>query len=271
MLLTRAPHPVLRPFVRTVWAIDALDPSAPCAERERVLPTGLMHLVFRLSDVPLRLFDNISDFTGHSLGFTMVGGARSSSYIRDTSVPSASVGALLNPGASEPLFGVTSDELAERHTPLDELWGGLAAEVRERLLEAESLNHQLGLFENLLMTRLPRVQGLHPAVADALEQFTRTSSVQEVVKRTGYSHRRFIELFTKAVGITPKLYTRVQRFQRVIELAAFRPSASMLDLALEAGYSDQPHFTRQFKEFSGMAPGEYLRLAPSSPNHLPLR
>ncbi len=270
MLLTRAPHPVLRPFVRTVWAIDALD-SAPCAERERVLPTGLMHLVFRLSDVPLRLFDNICDFTGHSLGFTIVGGARSSSYIRDTSVPSASVGAQLNPGAAELLFGAPADELAERHTSLDELWGSLAGEILERLVTADSLDQQLDIFENFLMSKLPRVHGLHPAVADALEQFTRTSSVHEVVKRTGYSHRRFIELFTQAVGITPKLYTRVQRFQRVIEMATFSPSASLLDLALEAGYSDQPHFTRQFKEFSGMAPGEYLRLVPSSPNHLPLR
>lgn len=270
MLLMRTPRQILRPFVKTLWAMDATSPRSVVA-RERILPTGMMHLVFRLSNDPLRLFDDVNDSTGYTIGHAIVGGARSASYVRDISRPSASVGAQLLPGASELLFGVPADELAERHTSLDELWGGSsAAETRGRLFEPASPEQRLDLFESLLAARLPRLHGLHPAVAHALEQFTNRDDVSEVVRQTGYSHRRFIELFRRAVGLTPKLYCRVHRFQRVVESIAARSSESWVDLALSAGYSDQPHFTRQFREFAGVTPSEYDELSPLSPNHVPI-
>ncbi len=97
-----------------------------------------------------------------------------------------------------------------------------------------------------------------------------TTDVGEVVRQTGYSHRRFIELFCRAVGLTPKLYCQVLRFQRGVEMTAAKHSTSWVDVALLAGYSDQPHFNRQFREFAGVTPGEYEELSPLSPNHVPI-
>jgi AraC-like DNA-binding protein len=270
MLLTRAPRPALRPFVKTLWAMDQ-SPSTPSAiaDRERVLPTGMMHLAIRLSN-PLFLFDHVNDCTKREVGYAIVGGARGTYYVRDISEPASSVGAQLFPGASEFLFGVSADELAGRHTPLEELWGHSAVEIRERLLERSSLEGRLDIFESLLVARLPRVHGLHPAVAHALERFTTTAGVLEVVRETGYSHRRFIALFNRAVGLTPKLYCRILRFQRVVELTATKQSASRVDVALDVGYSDQPHFNRQFREFAGVTPSEYDELSPLFPNHVPI-
>lgn len=271
MLLTRPPRPILRPFVKTLWAIDrSTSPFSVVADRERVLPTGTMHLVIRLSNHKLGLFDDVSNCTKREIGYAIVGGARSTYYVRDISEPASSVGAQLLPGASELLFDVPADELAGRHTPLDDLWGHSAAESRERLLEGGSLERRLDIFESLLVARLPRVHGLHPVVAHALERFTTTADVREVVRQTGYSHRRFIALFSRAVGLTPKLYCRVLRFQRVVELTAASQSASRVDVALAAGYSDQPHFNRQFREFAGVTPSEYDELSPMSPNHVPI-
>jgi AraC-like DNA-binding protein len=271
MLLTREPRPILRPFVKTLWAMDqSTSPLSLLADRERVLPTGTMHLAIRLSNHPLRLFDDVNDCTKREIGYAIVGGARETYYVRDISEPASSVGAQLLPGASVLLFGVSADELAGRHTPLEDLWGHSAVEIRERLLEGGSLERQLDIFESLLVARLPRLRGLHPAVAHALERFPTTADVREVVRQTGYSHRRFIELFSRAVGLTPKLYCRVLRFQRVVELVAAKQSGSRVDVALAAGYSDQPHFSRQFREFAGVTPSEYDELSPLSPNHVPI-
>jgi len=271
MLLTRPPRPILRPLVKTLWAID--EPTSPYSEfadRERVLPTGTMHLAIRVSDHPLRLFDDLHERTKREMGYAIVGGARSTFYVRDISGPTSSVGAQLLPGASELLFGVPADELAGRHTPLEDLWGQSAVTIRERLLEGGSLERRLDIFESLLVARLPRIHGLHPAVAHALEQFTTTADVREVVRQTGYSHRRFIALFQRAVGLTPKLYCRVLRFQHGLELTAAEQSPSRVDVAIIAGYSDQPHFNRQFREFAGLTPSEYNEISPSSPNHVPI-
>jgi AraC-like DNA-binding protein len=246
------------------------QPASPVADRERVLPTGTMHLVIRLSDKPLVLFDDVAGCTSRDAGHAIIGGARSTYYVRDISEPASSVGAQLLPGASEILFGLPADELSGRHTLLEDLWGRSAVEARERLHEGDSPERRLDIFESLLAARLPRVYGLHPAVAHALERFMTTTDVRKVVRETGYSHRRFIALFNRAVGLTPKLFCRILRFQRVMELTAAKQPASRVDVALVAGYCDQSHFNRQFREFAGVTPGEYDEISPPSLNHVPV-
>jgi AraC-like DNA-binding protein len=271
MLLKRYPTPSLRPFVKSLWVADQTNVPRPAElNREHVLPTGEMHLVFRLSDHPLRIFDGDEDATGHVLGCAVVGGARSTFYVRDISKPSCAVGAQLLPGAARLLFGAPADELAERHTPLDDLWVHSATSAREQLIEAGSPERRLDVLESLLAARLPAVRGLHPAVAQALEQFWTTSDVRKVVGASGYSHRQFIALFRRAVGLTPKLYCRVLRFQEALERVAVDPSASLVELAIDAGYSDQPHFTREFREFAGVTPEQYRQVSPTSSHHVPV-
>jgi transcriptional regulator GlxA family with amidase domain len=168
------------------------------------------------------------------------------------------------------LFGVPAGELAGRHTPLQDLWGPSAVEARERLSEAGGLQRKLDVFEALLAARLPTVRGLHPAVAQALERFTTTADVRQAVKESGYSHRRFIALFQRGLGLTPKLYCRVLRFQEALEQVAAHTAASLVEVALDVGYSDQAHFNREFREFAGVSPGEYRELAPAFPHHVPI-
>ena len=271
MLRTRAPVSGLRPFVKTLWASDGIaDATSPGWERERVLPTGGMHLVFRLSEHPLRVYDGADDLEGREIGLAIVGGSRSSYYLRDVSQPVLSVGAAFHPGAAGLLLGVPADELAERHTPLDELWGRAAADAREHLALAGPIERQLDAFEALLAARLPWVRGLHPAVAGALERLGEGGGLRTAVEQSGYSQRRFIELFRRAVGLSPKRYCRVVRFQSALARVAARRAASWVDVALAAGYSDQPHFNRDFREFSGISPGRYRELGPRLPQHVPI-
>jgi AraC-like DNA-binding protein len=228
-----------------------------------------MHVVFRLGDDPLRLFRDAEDTRGGIVGDALVGGARASYYIRESSGALYSVGAQLRPGAAQALFGVPADELAERHTSLGDLWGQTATSIRDRLSETDSSESRLDLLEAILAAKLPAVRGLHPAVAGALDQFSQMSSVQDVVRQSGYSHRTFISLFTRSVGLTPKRYCRVLRFRRALEQASARHPA-LIDLAGAAGYSDQAHFTREFREFAGVTPGEYRRASPRFLHHVPV-
>jgi AraC-like DNA-binding protein len=129
----------------------------------------------------------------------------------------------------------------------------------------------LDTFESVLASRLPRVRGLHPAVAMALARFHEGTAVADVVADSGYSHRRFLEVFREAAGLAPKVYCRVRRFQRALRRMASPSPLTWADLALESGFSDQAHFNREFLLLAGVTPGEYRKIAPSSPNHLPLK
>lgn len=271
MRIKRLPIPALRPFVAQVWAGDS--PAGGTYEqpaREHVLPTGMMHLVFRLTDSPLRILGAANDRRPQRIGGAMVGGARSRFYVRESAAPSCSVGAVLRPGAAMLLFGVSADELAERHTPLEELWGASAGGMRERLLETGSAEKRLAVLEAMLAARLPRGRSLHPAIAAVLDEMDSLPSIEAAVQRSGISHRSFIAHFRRIVGVGPKTYRRVLRFQRALQFLRQGKPFSLASLATEAGYSDQAHFNREFLEFAGVTPKTYQILSPCEANHLPV-
>jgi AraC-like DNA-binding protein len=262
-MLRRAPRRELSPFIATLWASHG---EAAAGDRELVLPTGAMHLVIRL-DHPLRIFDRPDAAAPRTIGLAIIGGARAAPYVRDVSQPACSVGVQLRPGVVDLLLGAPARELAGRHTLLDDVWGQPAAELRERLALAPGPTERLDLLEAALLARLPRVRGVHPAIAHALARFATSDDVAAVVDDVGYSHRRFIAVFRDAVGLTPKLYCRVQRLQRAIARIGSR---SLAEVAVGAGYSDQAHLSREFRDLAGVSPGEYRALAPAATNHVPL-
>lgn len=268
--IRRAPVPRLRPFVTTLWAV-ASGRSSPGA-RERVLPSGTMHLVVRIGGEPLVLFDDASGGGPRCIGTAVVGGARSSHYVRDVSAPTRSVGVELAPGAAGLLFAGSATELAERHTSLDDLWGADAERLRDRVASAASLEGALDVLESVLMQRLPRVRGVHPAIARALDSMASASDrVGPAVAASGLSHRAFIERFRGEVGLAPKQFARARRLARAT--AALGSERSLAAVALVTGFSDQAHMTREFADMAGVSPAEvrasgatrHVACAPSNP------
>lgn len=267
-MLQREAPPALRPFVGMLWASEPV--AGRPTLRERVLPTGRMHLVFRSSTAPLKILDGPQDRLGSTFGHAVVGGARADPYLREVPPGGASVGAELRAGAGMALFGAPADALAARHTSLESLWGAGAMRARDRIFSAPDPARQLDVFAGILAARLPRVHGLHPAVARALVGFRESPNVDAMVAASGYSHRHFIAVFERETGLTPKRFCRLQRFRKLLAQAAAHPALSWTELALAGGYSDQSHFNREFQAFAGITPSEYRRAAPRYPHHVPL-
>lgn len=280
----------LRPYIRAIWytgyaksgyagsghARSHAYGASASITRERVLPTATMSLAFRLTDEPLRLFDSVAEPRGHTVGHAVVGGVRSRYYVRDISGSISSVGAQLNPGAAAAMLGVPAGALAERHTRLDDLWGPLAEQIRERLALAGTPECTLALFESMLIARLATrhaaraTDALHPVIVHALARIPTAHDIDSVVAETGYSHRRFIALFRNAVGLTPKLYSRIVRFQAAIDRLAVPGERAGARIATDSGFSDQSHWIREFGTFAGVTPGAYARIAPVHKNHVPI-
>jgi AraC-like DNA-binding protein len=263
------PSPALKPFVSQLWVSRS---TAGGGVREHVLPTGQMHLVFRLDGPALRIFKHTGDTTGDVIREPVFGGLRTSYYAKEVGAPVLAVGVQLLPGAAQALFGVSAAELAGRHTPLSELWGARqAASVFDQLASAAGPGEQLAILQALLAARLPRVHGMHPAVAQVLAGARYDWRVDELVKESSYSHRGFIELFRQATGCSPKRYARLLRFQALLAALRAAPGKPLGELALDAGYSDQAHMNREFREFAGVTPQQYRQLAPDAANHVLLR
>jgi len=224
-----------------------------------------MHVVLRLDDEPVRVWSEGGREL--ELGTAVIGGIRSSYYVKDAR-PARTVGAQLHAAAALPLLGVPADELAERHTRLDDVWGAAVASLRAQLRETRSPEAALGCFEAALQARLPRLRAVHPAIAYALARFDELTDVGCVVADAGLSHRRFLTLFQEAVGLAPKRYCRVLRFQRAINGVVAGQPLSVV--AIDAGYSDQAHLTREFQALAGVSPGAYRHICPERDHHVPV-
>jgi AraC-like DNA-binding protein len=183
-----------------------------------------------------------------------------------------------------------ASEISSGTFSLDDLWPGDTELIRERLISAlDSPSHLsprsnmhsnadqdrpiatlFSILENALLAQLARPLVLHPAVAFAVRSLAGACRVSEVVDRVGLSSRRFIEVFHHQIGLTPKVFQRVCRFQRALRTLHNGAAPDLADLALNCGYYDQPHFINDFRTFSGMTPLEYLTVATPHLNHVPL-
>ena len=117
------------------------------------------------------------------------------------------------------------------------------------------------MLEHALLSRLREGVEKHYALSAALEMFGRNQGgpiVREAAKYLGLSQRRFIQVFKTEVGLTPKLFSRIQRFQQTRAYIRHRSSLDWAVVAVDLGYFDQSHLIREFVEFSGLRPTDYL-------------
>jgi len=233
---------------------------APGHARERLLPTGTVELVVNLREDQPAFRDPV------------VAGPHSEYSVLDTALAASVMGVHFKPGGAFPFLGVPAAELHNLDVSLDVLWGGRARELRQRILEAPTPGARFAVLERALLGAA-RSLARHPAVVFALEEFQRVPharSVAEVTDAVGLSQRRFIDRFRDEVGLTPKLFCRVRRFQEVVRRVHGEGGVDWADVALSCGYFDQAHFIHDFRAFSGLTPTTYLAWKTEHQNHVPL-
>ena len=266
-MISYRPKAPLDVFVERIWWNDRARSSA---HREHVLPSGKAQLVIALHDERLSWS---TDLRGDSHAWTagIVHGPQSSYYLTGPKPRGAVMGVSFRPGAAGPVvLGVPPSALTDGHVSLGDLWGSRGTVLRERLADAATPQAAFTILEEALTARLRRPPPVHPAVAHALRASLLEAPrprVADIRRETGFSAKHFIALFRAAVGLTPKQYLRIRRFGTVLEhLAAERPG-TLCDLAAAAGYADQSHLNREFRELAGIAPTEYRPPARTSEYH----
>ena len=272
--LEHTPAPPLNRFVRSLWYARAPQPGH---RRERVLPTGRTQVILNLArDYTL---DAREDGLLVKAAPSLVVGARSVYEVVDTSDMADLIGLVFEPGALPVFAGDAADLFSNRTVDLEDIWGGAARGLRDRLREIPSPAVKLEVLEADLLGRLhirltQKPVRLHVAVGFALDYFERApgvATVAEVARSTGWSERRFSQVFREQVGLAPKVWCRIQRFQRAVQRLHAGAEVRWTELALDCGFYDQAHFANEFRAFSGIDPTTYssLRDTPWA-NHVPV-
>jgi len=260
--VSRTPGPPLHAFVESLWFCEN-DPRPHALER--VLPSGTAQLIINLKEDQTCTYDTESGEAVTASG--SIFGVQSRYCIIDTTEQECVAGVVFKPGGTVPFFRIPVYEACDVDVPLDVLWGRCAGELREQLLEARGPQDKLDALERALTSRF-RLTAPHPAVGFALASFGHEASVSAVTDVIGLSPKRFIERFKEAVGVTPKHYCRILRFQRALACSESGRYVDWTRVAMDAGYFDQAHFIHDFRSFAGITPTMYQASRTDFRNHV---
>lgn len=235
------PGAALAPWVDCYWSVSA-EEAPPW--RSRVLPDGANDVIVDLAGPP----------RAH-----VVGAMR-----RAEVVPLRGrvdlLGVRFRPGAALPFLDVPLSDLTDRQIALEDLWGRAADSLATALAEAPR-GERLRRLERTLVARQSRASRDGPLVARAVALLRRTRGglpIGAAAAALGVGERRLERLFDRAVGLSPKRLARVLRFRhaaRRLRQVGHRGGAA---LAVEAGYADQAHFIREFRQLAGVTPAQYV-------------
>jgi len=269
LFLLRRPAPPLDAYVESLWLCRAPH-GAPTLEL--VLPTGAPQLIVNLAEDQTRAYERRADrFHCRVSPGSILTGVTTTYQIIDTDEQEHVAGVAFRPGGTVPFIAKPASALRDVDAPLESLWGARGtARLREQLLEAPTPHDVLEALERALLVAW-RQRSLHPAVAFALSAFQARPSVariRPVTDAISLSPKRFIDRFRAEVGVTPKRYCRLLRFQRTVAQAHGSGRIDWAGLAASCGYVDQAHLIHEFRAFSGLTPTAYEAARTAFQNHV---
>jgi AraC-like DNA-binding protein len=271
LYIERRPHPALAPYIKMLWY--AHDPHAT-HRHERILPIGRAQIVISLARDYLTDANHPTNPLETSPAAIFLG-IHSHHQQIDAIDFAELIGILFHPGGTLAFFPDDTHTFTNCETSLEDLWGRAASNLRNDLRRAPTSDQKFDLLDFALRHRLSESKTPHriPAVDFALthlHQSPGTTTIAELTRTTGLSPRRLSQLFREQIGVSPKIYCRIQRFQQAVQQIHHGVDIRWAELALTCGYYDQSHFANDFRAFSGLSPTTYSASKRLWANHIPL-
>jgi AraC-like DNA-binding protein len=257
--ISRAPSPPLDQFIDDIYCLTGF----PRHRRLNVPPMPSAHLFINMGE-PVRLHDPDPAVPPAVLRDGWFMGMRTRRFLVEFPSPVRLVGVHFKPWGLSPFVDMPSTELRDRWVPLDAVWERSLDRIRDQIAGAGSPGDVLRFIEGELQSRLvpapSRGLQLVKDTAGLLEATWGTVSVGALTHSAGVSGNHLATQFKSHLGVTPKRVARIYRFARLIlSVDALHP-VDWSELANAAGYFDQAHFGKEFKDFTGLTPTAYLAL-----------
>lgn len=268
--LTHIPQGILEPYVKLMWYSNDYSPES---SKERVLPQGSSQIIINLGNSIFRHFEGPDYKKERKYDPIILTGISTGYIFLDSFSRISTMGVVLKPGAITALFGIPAGEFRDQIVPVQDICETDTTELKQKLDEAAPPEDKLALLREFLAHCLEPSFQPKPAVIYAAGQLDIKNGmlpIAEILDQTGYSHRWFSKIFKETVGITPKRYSRISRFQHTLRMIRKSSIPDWTSFALSCGYYDQSHFIHDFKHFAGLSPGEYYRNQGDQINHLPM-
>ena len=267
------PKPPLNSFIQSFLYYEGF---APDHKIERFLPDGNTEIIFELTGNTKYIYDNDTLEELQACNNVWVSGVRTAPI----SIPSNNEAKMFivyfHKGMAFPFYTFPMTHLSDRVVDADTVFKNSLTDMHEMFLACASVKQMFTIAEHFFQQRLSQWRGDEmktACVRYALQEITHRPDIlklENIIGQIGYSQRHFIDFFKNSVGVNPKTYLKIMRFQKAIVGIERAKKVNWSSVALESGYYDQSHFIHDFKTFSGFAPNEYAQKHIDFLNYVPV-
>jgi len=250
------PHHDLDEFIECYWMMNS-DDSVPIVEK--IIPDGFTEIIFNYRDVYKSKISGNWNLQSPNL---LAGQLKTFFYLQNTGT-TGSVAVKLKPAALTLLFGLSMHQYVDKIVDLDAIPNSQLKQLKEKILECISIESKIQeqFVKSILddyFTLLIQTASENP-LKESIELIFSSHglvTVAEMAAVAGVGERQLERLFKKYIGLSPKYYARIIRFNYIFKLIKSKKN-SWTEIVYQSGYYDQSHFIKNFKAFTGEDPSSY--------------
>ncbi|KUJ56138.1 MULTISPECIES: helix-turn-helix transcriptional regulator [Bacteroidota] len=234
----------LQDYIRYFWVLEDIGDKT-----FKIIPDGLPGLIFQEE---ANLFLNNEQ---QILPQMFLYGQTTCHGEQKATASFRSIGVYLQPTALKAIFNIDAFELTNQHIPIDCI---TADPILEQLANAASISEKIEIISNFFLERIQQVK-VYAAKADfATLLLNNGKTLKDVQMEMNLSERSLERLLKQYVGISPKVFSRIVRFQSGLQALRQNDFNNLTGIVYQNDYFDQSHYIREFKEFTGMNPKQFI-------------
>jgi AraC-like DNA-binding protein len=251
--------PDLEKYIEAVFYIKGF---APDHSIERVVPTGHVFFIFELDDIPRNTYDNE---TLQPIGFfrkAWISGMHKNFISISAHQDSEMLVVQFKSAGAYPFFHFPLQNISEKVISAEEVMGTEIIQLRDSIIQAEEYHLKMTLVVDWLVGRFDEQQAPSGDLLNFIDRLQKepVSKFNEIIQSYPHTQKQLIQHFKKYVGITPKIYQRILRFNEILRIIQNKEKISWADVAYSCDYADQSHFIKEFSLFSGFNPQEFIKV-----------
>lgn len=254
---TFQPHPDLASLISCYWTLEV--PARNEAEKQRIIPDGCIEMAFILGD-DIKRYTTKDEFIIQPRAMVL-GQTIEPFYIEPTGYVNT-FAIRFYPYGFANFVNMPITDLANKETSLALLFGAKTAKkLEQNIILAKNTQHRIEIIENFLLEKLndqTTIDNIVKKTLDALLSSKGTESITTILKEDLSKRRQLERNFKKQIGVSPKQLGKVIRLQTALKLLLNNRTDNLTNIAYESEYFDQAHFIKDFKEFTGINPKEFL-------------
>lgn len=254
---TFQPNSDLESLISCYWTLEV--PADADAQKQRIIPDGTIEMAFILGD-DIKRYTSENEFIIQPRAMVL-GQTMEPFYIQPTGYVNTFAIRFYPYGFSN-LVTIPIKNLSNKETALTSLFGEKTAnELESKITKAQNSSERIKVIEGFLLAKFNEKATINNIVKTTIEALLATkgsASISTILKEDISKRRQLERNFIKQIGVSPKQLGKVIRLQTALKMLLNRESENLTDIAYESDYFDQAHFIKDFKEFTGINPKEFL-------------